>query len=120
MPKKELGLYELVLLLKFTTVEDTTRKKIDFYKIDVQGFESIIIENGSKTISIMGYRRPMLLRPCKLLSKVCKKHLLIATANHLGKKSAISAPLQSLIFCKQPMPTWTRLLKIAATTQLIL
>ena len=26
-------------------------KKIDFFKIDVQGFESIIIENGSKTIA---------------------------------------------------------------------
>ena len=27
------------------------KKKIDFFKIDVQGFESIIIENGSKTIT---------------------------------------------------------------------
>ena len=31
MVKKELELYELVLLFKFTTVEDATRERIDFY-----------------------------------------------------------------------------------------
>ena len=32
MSKKELELYELVVLFKFTTVEETTQERIDFYK----------------------------------------------------------------------------------------
>ncbi len=73
-----------------------------------------------KTISMMAYRRQMSLKPWASLSKACKKHLPTATVNHLGKKSAISARMRSLTCSKQPRPTWTRLLKIAATTQSIL
>ena len=53
MPKKELGLYELVLLLKFTTVEDTTRKKIDFYKnfITAKSNQVIVKNNGKKSLA---------------------------------------------------------------------
>jgi small subunit ribosomal protein S6 len=53
MPKKELGLYELVLLLKFTTAEDSTREKIDFYKnfITAKSNQVMIKNNGKKSLA---------------------------------------------------------------------
>ena len=53
MQKKELELYELVLLLKFTTVEDTTRKKIDFYRnfITAKSNQVIVKNNGKKSLA---------------------------------------------------------------------
>ena len=53
MQKKELELYELVLLLKFTTVEDTTRERIDFYKkfIKDKGSQVMVKNNGKKSLA---------------------------------------------------------------------
>jgi len=53
MQKKELELYELVLLLKFTTVEDATRKRIDFYKdfIKDKGTQVMVKNHGKKSLA---------------------------------------------------------------------
>ena len=53
MQKKELELYELVLLLKFTTVEDTTRERIDFYKkfIKDKGSQVMVKNNGKISLA---------------------------------------------------------------------
>ena len=53
MAKKELELYELVLLLKFTTVEEDTCKKIDFYKdfITSKGSQVIVKIQGKKSLA---------------------------------------------------------------------
>ena len=53
MAKKELELYELVLLLKFTTVQETTREKINFYKdfIKDKGTQVMIKNHGKKSLA---------------------------------------------------------------------
>ena len=53
MSKKELELYELVLLLKFTTVEETTRERINFYKdfIKDKGTQVMVKNNGKKSLA---------------------------------------------------------------------
>ena len=53
MVKKELELYELVLLLKFTTVKDITREKIDFYKdfIKDKGTQVMVKNHGKKSLA---------------------------------------------------------------------
>lgn len=53
MAKKELELYELVLLLKFTTIEEDTQKKIDFYKnfITSKGSQVIVKIKGKKSLA---------------------------------------------------------------------
>jgi len=53
MVKKELELYELVLLLKFTTVEDTTQERIDFYRdfIKDKGSQVMIKNHGKKALA---------------------------------------------------------------------
>ena len=59
MVKKELGLYELVLLMKFTTVEEVTRERIDFYKnfITEKGSQVMVKNHGKKSLAypIKGY-----------------------------------------------------------------
>ena len=60
MAKKELELYELVLLLKFTTVEESTRKKVDFYKdfIKDKGAQVMVKNHGKKSLAypVQGYQ----------------------------------------------------------------
>ena len=53
MQKKELELYELVLLLKFTTVEETTRERIDFYRdfIKDKGTQVMVKNYGKKSLA---------------------------------------------------------------------
>ena len=53
MAKKELQIYELVLLLKFTTVEESTRKKVDFYKdfIKDKGAQVMVKNHGKKSLA---------------------------------------------------------------------
>tara|TARA_B100000475_G_C14919496_1_gene282577 strand:+ start:388 stop:711 length:324 start_codon:yes stop_codon:yes gene_type:complete len=53
MLKKELELYELVLLFKFTTVEGATREKIDFYRdfIKDKGTQVMVKNNGKKSLA---------------------------------------------------------------------
>ena len=53
MRKKELELYELVLLLKFTTVEDTTKERIDFYRdfIKDKGSQVMVKNQGKKSLA---------------------------------------------------------------------
>ena len=53
MSTKELELYELVLLIKFTTVEDTTRERIDFYKnfIKDKGSQVMVKNHGKKALA---------------------------------------------------------------------
>ena len=53
MAKKELELYELVLLLKFTTVEESTREKVDFYKdfIKDKGAQVMVKNYGKKSLA---------------------------------------------------------------------
>ena len=53
MLKKELELYELVLLFKFTTVEGATREKIDFYRdfIKDKGTQVMVKNNGKKSLT---------------------------------------------------------------------
>ena len=53
MSKKELELYELVLLLKFTTVEETTKQKIDFYRnfLVEKGSKVMVKNNGKKSLA---------------------------------------------------------------------
>ena len=53
MFKKELELYELILLLKYITVEDATREKIDFYRdfIKDKGTQVMVKNNGKKSLA---------------------------------------------------------------------
>ena len=53
MSKKELELYELVLLLKFTTVDEATRERIDFYRdfIKNKGSQVMVKNNGKKSLA---------------------------------------------------------------------
>ena len=53
MVKKELELYELVLLFKFTTVEETTREKINFYRdfIKDKGTQVMVKNHGKKSLA---------------------------------------------------------------------
>ena len=53
MLKKELELYELILLLKFTTVEDVTRERIDFYRnfIKDKGSQVMVKNHGKKSLA---------------------------------------------------------------------
>jgi|TARA_B100000768_G_scaffold34169_1_gene32703 small subunit ribosomal protein S6 len=53
MKKKELELYELVLLFKFTTVEDATRERVDFYRdfIKDKGTQVMVKNNGKKSLA---------------------------------------------------------------------
>ena len=53
MVKKELELYELVLLFKFTTVEDATRERIDFYTdfIKKRGTQVMVKNQGKKSLA---------------------------------------------------------------------
>ena len=53
MLKKELELYELVLLFKFTTVEEETRERIDFYRdfIVGKGSQVMVKNHGKKSLA---------------------------------------------------------------------
>jgi|TARA_B100000683_G_C12349836_1_gene498428 ribosomal protein S6 len=53
MIKKELGLYELVLLFKFTTVEEETTERIDFYRdfIKDRGTQVMVKSHGKKSLA---------------------------------------------------------------------
>jgi len=53
MIKKELELYELVLLLKFTTVEEQTKERIDFYRnfITEKGTQVMVKNYGKKSLA---------------------------------------------------------------------
>jgi len=53
MVKKELELYELVLLLKFTTVEDAIQEKINFYRdfIRDKGTQVMVKNHGKKSLA---------------------------------------------------------------------
>ena len=53
MVKKELELYELVLLFKFTTVEDATRERIDFYTdfIKKRGTAVMVKNEGERSLT---------------------------------------------------------------------
>jgi len=53
MSKKELELYELVVLFKFTTVKDSTEERIDFYKnfIKDKGTQVMVKNYGKKPLA---------------------------------------------------------------------
>ena len=53
MRKKELELYELVLLLKFTAVEGAVNERIDFYRdfIKDKGTQVMVKNNGKKSLA---------------------------------------------------------------------
>ena len=53
MVKKELELYELVLLLKFTTLEAVTRERIEFYRdfIKDRGSQVMVKNHGKKSLA---------------------------------------------------------------------
>ena len=53
MLKKELGLYELVLFFKFTTVEEVTKERINFYKdfITKRGSQVMVKNQGKKSLA---------------------------------------------------------------------
>jgi small subunit ribosomal protein S6 len=53
MVKKELALYELVFLMKFTTVEETTRERINFYRdfIADKGSQVMVKNHGKKSLA---------------------------------------------------------------------
>ena len=53
MLKKELELYELILLFKFTTVEEETRERIDFYRdfIVGKGSQVMVKTHGKKSLA---------------------------------------------------------------------
>ena len=53
MHKKELHLYELFLLFKFTNVQATVQDKINFYKtlIKENGSQLMIKNNGKKSLA---------------------------------------------------------------------
>ena len=53
MIKKELELYELILLLKFTTLEEVTQERISFYKdfIQEKGSQVMVKNLGKKSLA---------------------------------------------------------------------
>ena len=53
MSKKELELYELIVLFKFTTAENTTQERIDFYKnfIKDKGTQVMVKNYGKKSLA---------------------------------------------------------------------
>ena len=53
MSKKELELYELVVLLKFTAVQEATSERINFYKnfIKDKGTQVMIKNHGKKSLA---------------------------------------------------------------------
>ena len=53
MVKKELELYELILLMKFTTVDEQTIERIDFYKdfIKDKGSQVMVKNCGKKYLA---------------------------------------------------------------------
>ena len=53
MIKKELELYELILLLKFTTLEEVTQERISFYKdfIQEKGSQVMVKNLGKKSLN---------------------------------------------------------------------
>ena len=53
MTKKELEFYELVLLLKFTVVEEATRERIDYYRdfITKKGTQVMVKNSGKKSLA---------------------------------------------------------------------
>jgi len=53
MVKKELELYELVMLLKFTTVDGATQEKINFYTdfIKDKGTQVMVKNHGKKSLA---------------------------------------------------------------------
>ena len=53
MKKKELELYESVLLFKFTTVEETTRERLEFYRdfIKEKGTQVMVKNHGKKSLA---------------------------------------------------------------------
>jgi ribosomal protein S6 len=53
MQKKELQLYELVLLMKFTTLEETTKERIEFYRdfIKEKGSQVMVKNNGKISLA---------------------------------------------------------------------
>ena len=55
MIKKELGLYELVLLFKFTTVEEETTERIDFYRDFIKDRGTQVMVKSQKKIFSLSY-----------------------------------------------------------------
>ena len=54
MPKKELHLYELFLLFKFTNVQATVQDKINFYRTLIkENGSQLMIKNNGKIISMV-------------------------------------------------------------------
>ena len=53
MSKKELELYELVVLLKFTTVQEAVSERINFYRdfIKDKGSQVMIKNHGKKSLA---------------------------------------------------------------------
>ena len=53
MSKEELSIYELVLLIKFTTLEEVTRERIDFYRnfITEKGSQVMVKNHGKKSLA---------------------------------------------------------------------
>ena len=53
MVTKELQLYELVVLMKFTTVDDATQERIDFYRdfITEKGTQVMVKNFGKKSLA---------------------------------------------------------------------
>ena len=53
MIKKELKLYELVLLLKFTTAEEVTAERVNFYRdfIKEKGTQVMVKNHGKKSLA---------------------------------------------------------------------
>jgi ribosomal protein S6 len=60
MSKKELELYESIILFKFTTVEEITQERIDFYKnfFKGKGSQVMVKNNGQKVLAypIKGFK----------------------------------------------------------------
>ena len=53
MTKKELELYELVLLIKFTAVDGEVNERVDFYRdfIKDKGTQVMVKNNGKKSLA---------------------------------------------------------------------
>jgi small subunit ribosomal protein S6 len=53
MVKKELELYELVLLIKFTAVDGAVNERVDFYRdfIKDKGTQVMVKNNGKKSLA---------------------------------------------------------------------
>ena len=53
MAKKELELYELVLLIKFTAVDGAVNERVDFYRdfIKDKGTQVMVKNNGKKSLA---------------------------------------------------------------------